>query len=130
MLLNSLSWGGEEGTTVSSGENLANDYRNEASNKKQHPAPKLSGKVSPKASNLERPWQALQLYTRERSTLKAARRELEWTSQQAPASPAALGISAPGLALALFLLPPVGTSSSPQLAAAPCWNPNFLGLEN
>lgn len=30
----------------------------------------------------------------------------------------------------ILLSPSCLTANSPQLAAAPCWNPNFLGLEN
>lgn len=41
-----------------------------------------------------------------------------------------LGSSALGLAFSILLLPFCLTANSPQLAAAPCWKPNFLGLEN
>lgn len=61
--------------------------------------------------------------------LEAAERESGRASQQALLPSFQLGIclcSRPGSRPSPFRL----TASSPQLAAAPCWNPDFLCLEN
>lgn len=94
------------------------------------PSPQLSGKVPPKARNLRRPWKVLQFYARERSTLEAAGRSRGRAGQHA------LLLQLPARTLRPRLapcsLPPTSrlTACSPRLAAAPCWNPNSLGLEN
>lgn len=99
--------------------------RNQALDKKQHPTlPNFQVKVPPKARNTGGSWQALQFHIRERSMVEAAERELGWASQPA----LRLQLPARDLGSRGTLLSPA--ASSPQLAAAPCWNPNFPGLEN
>lgn len=56
--------------------------------------------------------------------VEAAERELGWASQLA----LLLQLPARELSSRGTLLSPA--ASSPQLAAAPCWNPNFPGMEN